>query len=90
MLPKRVSDSRITKLFLWTEFLAGTFVCHKDSEHKGNHRIFPVLILLQAFSQQVKNMRSHVAKLLICWPVFKNLCCILRTVVAGCYDDSVA
>lgn len=34
---------------MWTEFLAGTFVCHKDSEHKGTIVRFSCLILLQSF-----------------------------------------
>lgn len=41
--------SQTNQTFMWTEFLAGTFVCHKDSEHKGTIVRFSCLILLQSF-----------------------------------------
>lgn len=66
--------SQTNQTFLWTEFLAGTFVCHKDSEHKGTIVHFSCLILLQFFSSghehetaycKIINMLAYIYEFLL-------------------------
>ena len=41
--------SQTNQTFLWTEFLPGTYLCNKDSDHNRSIMSFSCLILLQFF-----------------------------------------